>query len=81
MTNVPFLRLTAGEQEAVVRLLQGAGIATTRVCVSRQELAGVGLPGGTITTVSTPRWTRSFSSEAGGDWVDDLRRALGRPLP
>lgn len=75
MEFIPFLAFAECEQDAIVRALRQAGIAPARVCVSRLRLQE---PRGwcALTTVSTPRWSRTYGSCSGADWLAAFEREL-----
>lgn len=82
MRQIPFLALSAPEQEAVLRSLQAAGVALRGVCVSRIELAlGAAGERTACTTVSTPRWAHTWPDDKeAGHWVEGLAvRLAGGP--
>ena len=77
MKTVPFLAFSQGEQAALVRMLLAAGIAPARVCVSRLEPEGSRSQQDlAFTTVSTPRWCRTFGSAPEADWLSALALEL-----
>ena len=71
MEFIPFLAFSHREQDAIVRALRRAGIAPGRVCVSRLEVqdAPAARDWEALTTVSTPRWARTYGSAPGADWL------------
>lgn len=79
MKHVPFVSFPLHEQQAVLRALQGAGIAPEGVCVSRLEFAQQPQPCGiaALTTVSTRHWCRTYCTTPEADWLV----AFGRELP
>jgi hypothetical protein len=77
MDFIPFLAFPVGEQDAIVRALMQAGIATARVCVSRLEVSETeAREWSALTTVSTPRWSRTYGSTPEADWLVAFRREL-----
>lgn len=80
MKHVPFVDFPLHEQHAVLRALQGAGIPAGGVCVSRLEIAERPQPReiGALTTVSTPHWSRTYSSTPEADWLTAFERELPR---
>jgi hypothetical protein len=78
MQFIPFLAFPLGEQDAIVRALMQAGISPARVCVSRLEVAPAPetREWSALTTVSTPRWCRTYGSSAEADWLAAFEREL-----
>jgi hypothetical protein len=80
MKHVPFVAFPPHEQNAVLRVLRGAGIPPEGVCVSRLEPAERPAPRGTgaLTIVTTPRWSRTYGSTPEADWLVAFERELPR---
>jgi hypothetical protein len=75
MKQIPYLGLPASEQDAVLRIIDRAGIPRRGVCVSRVELAAPDAT--TFTAVSTPRWCRTYACSGGSDWIADFAHETG----